>query len=73
MGTHQDRKLLTNPLQATQAIVLGQRCQEVRENLILRSTSDFSELLCNLKLIRARERGSVEEADEFRVAFKDPA
>lgn len=74
MGTHQDRKLLANPLQATKAVVLGQCRQKVLQNLALASsTSDVSELLRDLELIRARERGGIKEGDELRVALENTA
>lgn len=72
MSTHQSRKLLTDTLQQTQAVVLSEGLKEVLDNVTL-VTGELLELLDDLGLVGGSQGGSGDETGQLAVGLEDLA
>lgn len=70
MSTHESAELLTDGLQNTQPVVLGQGGQEVLQDVTLVSTSDLLELLDDGLLVVGREGRGTDDGGELAVSLQ---
>lgn len=70
MSTHESAELLTDSLQNTQPVVLGQGGQEVLQDVTFVSTSDLLELLDDGLLVVGREGRGTDDGGELAVSLQ---
>lgn len=71
MRTHQLPKLLTNPLQRTESVILRESHQEVLHDIALVGTSDLLQFLHDLLLVAGGEGRRAQDPGEFAVLLQD--
>lgn len=71
MGAHQGRELVDDTLQQTQAVVLGERVEEVLQDVALVGAGHLLELLDDLLLVADGEGRRVQDGGELLVPLED--
>jgi hypothetical protein len=69
----QDLELLNYALQQAQSIVLGERAEEVLDDVALVAAGNLLQLLDDLLLVADGEGGGVEDGGELGVLLEDVA
>jgi hypothetical protein len=73
VGAHQGRELLDDTLQQTQAVVLGERVEEVLQDVPLVAAGHLLQLLDDLLLVADGEGRRVQDGSELLIALEDLA
>ena len=72
MRTHERLKVVTNALQYSQSIVLGQRLQEVLYcAALVRAAGVFFQLSHNLRFVAHGKGGRAEDGGQFGIGLED--